>query len=190
VGELLAAVGALPSGHLVETDRSGLVAAYVGQTALKVREVVEKAMGGVLFVDEAYSLARGGMNDFGAEALDALIKAMEDQRDKLVVILTGYTSEMQALFAVNPGLESRIAFTCEFPDYVPEELLQIAKLEAKKQGFILTPEAESALLAHFNQVDIGAAGNGRYARKLVEAAVRKAILVGRDGEIIAEDLLS
>ncbi len=187
-GELLAAVGALPSGHLVETDRSGLVAAYVGQTAQKVREVVEKALGGVLFIDEAYSLARGGMNDFGAEALDTLIKAMEDCRDKLVVVLAGYTSEMQALFAMNPGLESRIAFTCEFPDYSPDELLQIARMEAQKQGFILMPEAESALLEHFRQTDTGSLGNGRYARKLMESAVRKAVLAGREGEIIAEDL--
>lgn len=187
-GELLAAVGALPSGHLVETGRSGLVAQYVGQTAQKTKEVIDKAMGGVLFVDEAYSLARGGPHDFGAEALDALVKAMDDYRDKMVVILAGYTSEMQALFAMNPGLESRIAFTCEFPDYSPDELLQIARMEAQKQGFTLMTEAESVLLEHFQQTGTGSQGNGRYARKVIEAAVRKAILTGRDGEIRPEDL--
>lgn len=186
-GELLAAVGALPSGHLVETDRSGLVAGYVGQTALKVQEKVQAAIGGVLFIDEAYSLARGGINDFGAEALDAVIKAMEDHRDKMVVILAGYTQEMQELFSLNPGLESRIAFTCEFPDYSPEELLEIARLEAKKQGFSLSPEAESALLGHFRQADTGGLGNGRYTRKLVEAAVRKAVLAGRADTLKPED---
>jgi len=187
VGELLAAVGALPGGHMVETDRSGLVASYVGQTAQKVREVVDRAMGGVLFVDEAYSLARGGPQDFGAEALDALIKAMEDHRDKLVVILAGYTREMQDLFALNSGLESRIAFTCEFPDYSPAELVEIARLEARKQGFRLADGVEAALLEMFRQVDIGAAGNGRYARKLVEAAVRKAVLAGRADVLEAGD---
>jgi len=189
VGELLAALGALPSGHLVETDRSGLVAGYVGQTAAKTREVVEKALGGVLFVDEAYSLARGGPQDFGAEALDALVKAMEDHRDELVVILAGYTHEMQDLFALNPGLESRIAFTCEFPDYIPEELVEIAGLEARKRGFALTNGAETALLAHFRQVEreIGELGNGRYARKLVERAIRKAVVAGRIGTLESDD---
>jgi stage V sporulation protein K len=141
----------------------------------------------VLFIDEAYSLARGGMNDFGAEALDTMVKAMEDYRDKLVVILAGYTQEMQALFAMNPGLESRVAFTCEFPDYTPEELLEIARLEAKKQGFSLASEAESALFKHFKRVDIGSRGNGRYARKLIESAARKAVLAERDSEIRPED---
>jgi len=188
-GELLASLGALPSGHLIETDRSGLVAAYVGQTAIKVQEKVEAALGGVLFVDEAYSLARGGETDFGREALDILVKCMEDYRGRLVVILAGYTSEMQALFAMNPGMKSRIAFICEFPDYAPEELLQIAKLEAQKQGFTLTTEAGSALLNHFQQVDIGAAGNGRYARKLIEQAIRKAVMAGRDGTLKAEDFV-
>ncbi len=187
VGELLAALGALPSGHLVEVDRSGLVAGYVGQTAQKVREVLDRAMGGVLFIDEAYSLARGGPQDFGAEALDAIIKAMEDHRDKLVVILARYTREMQDLFTLNSGLESRIAFTCEFPDYTPAELVEISRLEARKQGFALGDGTEPVLLEMFKQVDIGTAGNGRYARKLVEQAVRKAVLAGRVDTLEPED---
>ncbi|MEW5763233.1 MAG: AAA family ATPase [Bacillota bacterium] len=183
-GELLAALGALPSGHLVETDRSGLVAGYVGQTALKVREAVQRAMGGVLFVDEAYSLARGGETDFGREALDALVKAMEDHRDRLCVVLAGYTGEMRELFRANPGLESRIAFTLEFPDYSPEELLEIARLYASKRGWKLTPDAEAALLERFREeaFRIGELGNGRFARNLVEAAERRAALRIARGE--------
>lgn len=189
VGELLAAVGALPSGHMIEVDRSGLVAGWVGQTALKAQEVIERAMGGVLFVDEAYSLARGGgmQHDFGGEALDALVKGMEDHRDKLVVILAGYSKEMQDLFRLNSGLESRIAFTCEFPDYTPPELVRIARIEAGRQGFALGDGVEAALLEHFSGVDVGAAGNGRYARKLVEGAVRKAVLAGRVDALAVED---
>ena len=190
VGELFAALGVLPSGHLVETDRSGLVAGYVGQTALKVRDVVDKALGGVLFVDEAYSLARGGQWDYGGEALDALVKAMEDYRNSLVVILAGYTQEMQNLFVLNPGLESRIAFMCEFPDYSPGELVQIAQLEAQKRGFDLESSAEEALLKHFTRVaeQIGELGNGRYARKLIEAAIRRAVRAGRVDAISADDI--
>lgn len=188
VGELLSAVGALPSGHLIETDRSSLVAGYVGQTAGKVQEIVDKAMGGVLFIDEAYSLARGGQNDFGGEALDAIIKAMEDHRDKLCVILAGYSREMQNLFDLNSGLESRIAFTCEFPDYTPDELVEIAHIEAQRQGFNLDRDAEQYLLTQFGSANIGTAGNGRFARKLIEAAARKATLAGRYDKILPDDL--
>jgi Holliday junction resolvasome RuvABC ATP-dependent DNA helicase subunit len=187
-GELLAALGALPSGHLVEVDRSGLVAGYVGQTALKVQDAVRRAMGGVLFVDEAYSLARGGEWDFGREALDALVKAMEDHRDRLCVILAGYEREMAALFRLNPGLESRIAFICRFPDYTPEECLEIACREARKQGYQLSFGAQRALYARFSAVDLGVAGNGRYARRLVEAAIRNHALRASQGR--AADLVT
>ncbi|MBT9282917.1 MAG: AAA family ATPase [Hydrogenibacillus schlegelii] len=190
VGELFAALGVLPSGHLVEIDRAGLVAGYLGQTALKVREVVDKALGGVLFVDEAYSLARSSEDYFGAEALDTLIKAMEDHRDNLVVILAGYTEEMQKLFKLNPGLESRVAFACEFTDYSPDELVQIARMEAKNRGFTLDSGAEKVLLDHFQEVSprIGQLGNGRYARKLVEAAIRRAVRAGRVDSITTDDI--
>lgn len=185
VGELFAALGVLPSGHLVEVDRSGLVAGYVGQTALKVQEVVKRTLGGVLFVDEAYSLARGSdARDFGREALDALVKAMEDHRENLCVILAGYPQEMRELFRANPGLESRIAFTLEFPDYSPEELLEIARLYAAKRGWRLAPGAEAALLERFRQdaYRIGELGNGRFARNLVEQAERRAALRMARGE--------
>jgi len=176
VGELFAAMGVLPSGHLVETDRSGLVAGYIGQTALKTQEKIRQAMGGVLFVDEAYSLARGSDDkDFGKEAIDVLVKAMEDHRDRLCVIFAGYTKEMQELFKANSGLESRIAFTLAFPDYTPEELVEIARSYAEKRGWILGPGVEEALLERFKAVpDIGKAGNGRFARNLIEQMERKA----------------
>ncbi|NPV72310.1 MAG: AAA family ATPase [Pelotomaculum sp.] len=191
VGKLLAAMGALPSGHLVETDRSGLVGQYVGQTAPKTWEMVGKAMGGVLFVDEAYALAggKGSQYDFGSEALAVLIKAMEDYRDRLVVILAGYTQEMKELYELNPGLESRVAFTCEFPDYSPEELVEIAMMEIQKQGFSAAPGVEEELYWRFRSLGrgIGAAGNGRYARKLVEQAIRKAVVAGRVDVLEAGD---
>lgn len=176
VGELFAAMGVLPSGHFVETDRSGLVAGYIGQTSLKVQEKVRQAMGGVLFVDEAYSLARGGDTDFGREALDTLIKAMEDHRDKLCVILAGYTGNMQELFKLNPGLESRVAFTVEFPDYSPAELVKIAEMYAEKRGWILGPGVVEKLQQFFEreQHRIGELGNGRFARNVIEQAERKA----------------
>lgn len=180
-GRLLAALGALPSGHLVETDRSGLVGQYVGHTAPKVWDAVNRAMGGVLFVDEAYSLAGGCQQDFGGEALATLVKAMEDCRDRFVVILAGYTDEMQKLFELNPGLDSRIAFTCEFPDYSPAELVEIAMMEIQNQNFRAAPGVEEELFWIFRNLGsgVGAAGNGRYARKVVERAVRKAVLAGR-----------
>lgn len=175
VGELFAAMGVLPSGHMIETDRSGLVAGYIGQTALKTQDKIRQAMGGVLFIDEAYSLARGGEQDFGKEALDTIIKAMEDFRDRICIIFAGYSKEMQELFKSNSGLESRLAFTITFPDYKPEELLEIASLYAKRRGWRLGPGVEEALLERFRAVpDIGKAGNGRFARNLIEQMERKA----------------
>lgn len=195
VGRLFKALGVLPSGHLVETDRSGLVAEFVGQTAPKTWQKVHQAMGGVLFVDEAYSLARGQAGyDFGAEALDVLVKAMEDYRHAICVILAGYPAEMQKLFDLNPGLKSRIAFTVEFPDYTPEELAEIAEKYAVSRGWSLGEGAREELLARFQQVRaaIGQLGNGRYARQVVEEAERRAaVRIARGGGpadvLLAED---
>lgn len=194
-GELLATLGALPSGHLVELDRSGLVGQYVGHTAEKVHEQVRRALGGVLFVDEAYSLARGSDDrDFGREAVDALVKDMEDYRDRLCVILAGYTTEMQKLFRVNPGLESRVAFVLNFPDYSPQELVEIAESYAGKRGWKLGPGVEERLLQTFtsDQCRIAELGNGRYARNIIEQAERKAALriargVGQADLLLEED---
>jgi len=184
--KLLAYLNVLREPKCIETDRSGLVGQFVGETAQKTKTVLESAVGGVLFIDEAYSLARGGGSgqDFGAEALDTIVKYMEDHRQNIVIIFAGYDREMQALFALNSGLESRIDFTCDFPGYSPEELVEIARLEAQKSDFTLSPDADAALLEIFRRP---ADGNGRYARKLVELAIRKAISNGRVDRLEAED---
>ena len=140
ISEIYHALGILKRGHLVETDRSGMVAGYVGQTALKVREVVESAIGGVLFIDEAYTLAGTG-NDFGQEAIDILLKLMEDHRDDLIVVVAGYPDRMASFINSNPGLRSRFNKFLNFADYDPNELLLIFELFCKKSGFHLTSES-------------------------------------------------
>merc|ERR1719428_772906 len=138
VAELLAAMGILRKGHMVEADRSTLVAGYSGQTALKTKQVVEQAMGGVLFIDEAYALVQGdGKDSFGHEALDTLIKMIEDRRQDLVVILAGYVDEMQRLVSTNPGVKSRFPTHVLFEDYSPAELMQIAASMLAGDGFSL-----------------------------------------------------
>ena len=135
-------LGILSKGQLVEVDRSGLVAGYVGQTALKTQKVIEKAMGGVLFIDEAYALNGGSENDFGQEAIDTVLKAMEDHRDDLVVIVAGYTELMERFIHSNPGLESRFNRFLEFADYTTDELVEIFRSRCEKSCYTLTAEAE------------------------------------------------
>ncbi|MEX1164726.1 MAG: AAA family ATPase [Nitriliruptor sp.] len=172
LGRLYAAMGLVERGHLVETDREGLVAGYVGQTATRVKERFEEADGGVLLVDEAYSLARGGERDFGREAIDAVVKLAEDRRDRIVVILTGYPVEMADLVASNPGMASRFPRTLHFPDYSDEELLEIAELLAEAGAYRLTAGARNALCARFDEAERDRGfGNGRFARNLVEASI-------------------
>jgi len=144
VGGLYAAIGVLSKGQLIEVDRSGLVAGYVGQTALKTQEVIKSALGGVLFIDEAYSLSSGGENDFGREAIETLLKAMEDHRDDLIVIVAGYTGPMTEFLSSNPGLESRFNKYFYFPDYKGDELLEIFRIQCKKNGYVITEESEKA----------------------------------------------
>ena len=138
-------LGILSKGQLVEVDRSGLVAGYVGQTAIKTRKVIDSALGGVLFIDEAYALNGGGANDFGQEAIDTLLKAMEDHRDDLVVIVAGYDGLMDEFIHSNPGLESRFNRFLHFADYTAEELLAIFRMQCEKGCYILEPEAEAPL---------------------------------------------
>ncbi|MCQ2557942.1 MAG: AAA family ATPase [Oscillospiraceae bacterium] len=147
---LLSAIGVLNKGQLVEVDRSGLVAGYVGQTALKTQEVIQSAIGGVLFIDEAYSLSSGGENDFGREAIETILKAMEDHRDELIVIVAGYSGPMQDFLSSNPGLESRFNKYFWFPDYTGEQLMKIFEGQCKKNGYTVDEEA-SALAAKFFQ---------------------------------------
>ena len=163
-------LGILSQGQLVEVDRSGLVAGYVGQTALKTQKVIEKAMGGVLFVDEAYALNGKSENDFGQEAIDTLLKAMEDHRDDLVVIVAGYTNLMEKFIHSNPGLESRFNRFLEFADYSPDELLAIFHMRCKKGCYQLSPDAEELVRDYIveENADSETFGNARGVRNIFE----------------------
>ena len=178
VARLLAAIyrslGVVEKGQLVETDRSGMVSGFVGQTALKVMEVADKATGGILLIDEAYALARGGENDFGREAIDTLVKVIEDRRDELVVIAAGYPDEMADFIAANPGLSSRFPKTIFFPDYTDDELWRIFTDLGEKAGYRRTRTPRPRVRTWFASVprDKGF-GNGRLARNLFEDAVAR-----------------
>ena len=159
----------LSKGQLVEVDRSGLVAGYVGQTALKTQKVIEKAMGGVLFIDEAYALNGKSENDFGQEAIDTILKAMEDHRDDLVVIVAGYTELMDRFIHSNPGLESRFNCFLMFEDYTPEQMVAIFKMQCKKGCYVLaqgTEELVRDFIAEESADD--SFGNARGVRNLFE----------------------
>ncbi len=171
IAGLYAAIGVLSKGQLVEVDRSGLVAGYVGQTALKTQEVIQKSLGGVLFIDEAYSLSSGGENDFGREAIETILKAMEDHRDELIVIVAGYTGPMEKFLSSNPGLESRFNKYFFFPDYNGEQLMAIFRSQCKKNGYVLTEEAEKAAVEMFTELYDNRGdnfGNGRDVRNCFE----------------------
>lgn len=174
VGKIYKELGILTHGEMTETDRSGLVAGYVGQTALKVKEVVEKAVGGVLFIDEAYALASTGSNDFGGEAIDTLVKLMEDHRENLVVIVAGYTEEMKHFLKSNTGLVSRFNRFIPFPDYSTGELVEILSGMAKKAGLVLEEglaDRISAYLDRLTEKERYEFGNARGIRNLFETMV-------------------
>ncbi len=175
VSRYLKAIGALTGGQLVEVSRADLVGQYVGHTAPLTQKAIQSAMGGVLFIDEAYSLYRGRDDSFGLEAIDALVKGMEDHRDKLVVILAGYSREMEEFLSANSGLRSRFPNIIEFPDYTPEELLEITKSIVAGMGYRLDPACEAPLLEEYRRAqllgDPRVNGNGRMARNKAEAAV-------------------
>lgn len=170
----LKAIGALSGGQLVEVSRADLVGRYSGHTAPLTNSVIQSALGGVLFIDEAYSLYRGEQDSFGLEAIDTLVKGMEDHRNDLVVILAGYTKEMEEFLTANSGLASRFPNQLEFPDYTGEELLAITKLQAKSKGYAIDAAAEPALLAYYTvqqATNADTAGNGRLARNTLEKAI-------------------
>lgn len=174
VAQYLKAIGFLSSGHLVEVTRQDLVAQYVGQTAPKTAQVIKSALGGVLFIDEAYSLARNKEDTFGIEAVDTLVKYMEDYREDLVVILAGYTKEMEEFLKTNSGLRSRFNHTIEFPDYSPEELLQIAEVTTRKRNYVIEDVCKPLLVEYFAKKQIPGrndSGNGRMVRNTVETAI-------------------
>jgi len=167
-------LGILSSGHLIETDRSGLVAEYVGQTAVKTNKIIDSALGGVLFIDEAYTLANRGTNDYGAEAIATLLKRMEDDRDRLVVILAGYTNEIEQFINSNPGLRSRFNRYIHFEDYTATELYEIFCLQVKKGEYTLTDEASQYLqeqLAAVVEEKPKDFGNARFVRNLFEKSI-------------------
>jgi len=175
VAKIYRELGILSKGTLTETDRSGLVAGYVGQTALKVKETVERALGGVLFIDEAYALApENSTNDFGAEAIDTLVKLMEDHRDDLVIIVAGYTDEMQRFLKANTGLYSRFNKFITFADYSEEELLRILESMATEAGFCLTEGARAKIEARLKTMTLlqkREFGNARGMRNMFERLV-------------------
>ena len=174
VAKYLKAIGALKGGQLVEVTRADLVGRYTGHTAPLTNSVIESALGGVLFIDEAYSLYRGEQDSFGLEAIDTLVKGMEDHRDELVVILAGYTKEMETFLTANSGLASRFPNRIEFPDYTAVELLQITQVLAKNKGYTLAEACTEPLLGYYarwQESDARTAGNGRLARNTLEKAI-------------------
>ena len=174
VAKYLKAIGALKGGQLVEVTRADLVGRYTGHTAPLTNSVIESALGGVLFIDEAYSLYRGEQDSFGLEAIDTLVKGMEDHRDELVVILAGYTREMETFLTANSGLASRFPNRIEFPDYTAVELLQITQVLAKNKGYTLAEACTEPLLSYYarwQESDARTAGNGRLARNTLEKAI-------------------
>ncbi|WP_240419636.1 AAA family ATPase [Paenibacillus periandrae] len=177
IAKLLQTMGVLSKGHLIEVERADMVGEYIGHTALKTREMVKKALGGVLFIDEAYSLARGGEKDFGKEAIDTLVKAMEDHKNHFILILAGYSEEMDQFLQTNPGLPSRFPIHLEFPDYTVEQLMQITEMMIKEREYVLNAQAESKIrqqiISEKQQSDSEASfSNARFVRNLIEKAMR------------------
>ena len=186
-------LGMLDKGHLVEVDRSGLVAGYVGQTATKTSAVIEKALGGVLFIDEAYALNNKSENDFGQEAIDTLLKAMEDHRENLVVIVAGYDDLMDQFIHSNPGLESRFNRYLHFDDYSAEEMLAILDLQLKKGQYRLTNGARTAVKDYIIDANTSsiAFGNARGVRNIFERLlVAQANRLAQDGNITRDELMT
>ncbi|WP_338754139.1 stage V sporulation protein K [Bacillus sp. FJAT-52991] len=175
IGRLFFEMKVLSKGHLIEAERADLVGEYIGHTAQKTRDLIKKAMGGILFIDEAYSLGRGGEKDFGKEAIDTLVKHMEDKQNDFILILAGYPREMDYFFTLNPGLQSRFPFVFQFPDYEPDQLMEIAEKIAAEKQYQLSPEAKIKMREHFmfiKEKNTSSFSNGRYVRNLIEKAMR------------------
>ncbi len=187
-------MGVLARGNLVEVERADLVGEYIGHTAQKTREQIRRALGGILFIDEAYSLARGGEKDFGKESIDVLVKSMEDQKDNLILILAGYRQEMEWFLHCNPGLYSRFPIHISFPDYTVSELLKIGELMLKKRQYRMAPEAQTRLCSILDeQIKKGNQneGNARLVRNLIEKSIRKqALRLVKKARLTREELMA
>jgi len=176
MGKVFREMGVLSRGHLIEVERADLVGEYIGHTAQKMRDQLKKAYGGILFIDEAYSLARGGEKDFGKEAIDCMVKSMEDHKNEFILILAGYQKEMEIFLQTNPGLHSRFPIHINFPDYNKQELLQIAEQLCVKRQYQLTSQAKFALLHLLNPPETNSDdkfGNARTVRNIIEKAIRR-----------------
>lgn len=176
IAKLFRTMGVLGKGHFIEAERADLVGEYIGHTAIKTRELIKRALGGVLFIDEAYSLTRGGEKDFGKEAIDTLVKAQEDYKDQFILILAGYPDEMDHFMAMNPGLPSRFPIQIDFPDYTLDELLQIADIMLREREYVFLPQT----LMRFKQYILEERArcprgfsNARFVRNTIERCIRQ-----------------
>ncbi|MFS0778406.1 stage V sporulation protein K [Neobacillus sp. 3P2-tot-E-2] len=176
IGKLFLKMNVLSKGHLIEAERADLVGEYIGHTAQKTRDLVKKAQGGILFIDEAYSLGRGGEKDFGKEAIDTLVKHMEDKQHEFILILAGYSREMDYFLTLNPGLHSRFPLVIDFPNYTIEQLMEIASRMLDEREYSLSHEAEKKLKDHLIWVKAvlspNSFSNGRYVRNIIEKSIR------------------
>lgn len=194
LGKMFKQMNILQKGHTIEVERADLVGEYIGHTAQKTRQQISRAIGGILFIDEAYSLARGGTKDFGKEAVDTLVKAMEDHKNNLIVILAGYKDEMEWFLQTNPGLRSRFPIIIEFDDYSIEELMQIAEKMAKSREYKLSLNAfkkfKEILLKSQVDPNFDKMGNARLVRNILEKAIRRqALRLVNKKNITREDLV-
>ena len=194
MGRLLKEMNVLSEGHLVEVERADLVGEYIGHTAQKTRDHVKQALGGILFIDEAYSLSRGGEKDFGREAIDTLVKSMEDHKNEFVLILAGYPEEMKRFLRSNPGLPSRFPIHLRFPDFTIDELLQIAQGMLRERQYRFSEAALNKLRRHLHEAARFPGdnfGNGRYIRNIVEKAIRhQAVRLLNSRHVSREDLMT
>ena len=176
IGKLFHKMNILSKGHLIEAERADLVGEYIGHTAQKTRDLIKKAIGGILFIDEAYSLGRGGEKDFGKEAIDTLVKHMEDKQHEFILILAGYSREMEYFLSLNPGLHSRFPLVIDFPDYTVEELMNIGKKMLDEKEYVLSSDAERKFREHLlymkTTLNPTTFSNGRYVRNIIEKSIR------------------
>lgn len=195
IGKLFQKMNVLSKGHLIEAERGDLVGEYIGHTAQKTRDLIKKSIGGILFVDEAYSLGRGGEKDFGKEAIDTLVKHMEDRQHEFILILAGYSREMEQFLTLNPGLYSRFPIVIDFPDYSIDQLMEIGQMMLDEREYSLSHEAEKKLREHLFLVktawNLTSFSNGRYMRNVIEKSIRtQAMRLLMQGHYDKHDLMT